>query len=77
MNMLYHTKSVTFWNKSTFSQTSSVQDIPVILKWHNLQSLNKALDFFIEKKIERAVLYLLAELAQKYKVATYEFLFSV
>ena len=48
MNILYHTKSVTFWNDGTFTRTSSVQDLPVILKWHNLQSLDKALDRFIE-----------------------------
>ena len=36
-------KSVTFLNEGTFTRTS-VQDLPVILKWHNLQSLDKALD---------------------------------
>ena len=38
-------KSVTFWNEGTFTQASSVQDLPDILKWHNLQSLDKALNF--------------------------------
>ena len=44
-NILYHTKSVTFWNEGTFTWTSSVQDLQVILKWHNLQCLEKALEF--------------------------------
>ena len=37
------TKNVTFWNEGTFTWTSSVQDLPVILKWHNFYSLKKAL----------------------------------
>ena len=38
-NNLYHTKikSVTFWNGGTFTQTLSVQDLHVILKWHTFQ----------------------------------------
>ena len=47
-NILYHTKSVILLNEDNFTWTSSVQDLPVISKWHNLQSLNKALYFFIE-----------------------------
>ena len=35
---------MTFWNEGTFTLTSSVQDLPVILKWHNFQSLEKALN---------------------------------
>ena len=51
MNSLYHRpKIVTFWNDGTFIRTSSVQGLPVIFKWHNLQSLDKALDRFIEFK---------------------------
>ena len=44
MNSLYHTK------KCDFTRNSSVQGLPDILKWHNLQSLNKALDLLIEFK---------------------------
>ena len=45
--MFYITvKSVTFLNEGTFTLTSSVQDLPVILKWHNFQRLKKAYDFF-------------------------------
>ena len=40
----YHSKSVTFLNEGTITWTSSVQDLPVILKLINLQSLDKALD---------------------------------
>ena len=47
MNSLYHTIKYDFWNDGTFTQTSSVQGLPVILIWHNLQSLNKALDLLI------------------------------
>ena len=35
---------MTFWNEGTFTLTSSVQDLPIILKWHNFQSLEKALN---------------------------------
>ena len=31
-NILYHTKKCNFLNKDTFTQTSSVQDLAVILK---------------------------------------------
>ena len=36
-----------------------MQDLPVILKWHNLQSLDKALDFFIELKLCKSDFYFL------------------
>ena len=39
-----------FWIDGTFTRTLSVQGLPVILKWHNLQNLDKALDLFIEFK---------------------------
>ena len=32
-----------FWNEGTFSQASSVQEVHVIFKWNNLQSLGKVL----------------------------------
>ena len=41
-------KRVTFWNEGL---TSSVQVLPVILKWQNFQSLEKALNFCMELKI--------------------------
>ena len=49
---LYRRKIVTFWNEGTFSLASSVQEVHVIFKWNNLQSLGKVLlhlkhDFFI------------------------------
>ena len=42
-NILYCRKSVTFWNEDTFTLTSFVQEVHIILKWNNLQSLDKAL----------------------------------
>ena len=36
-------KNVTFWNEGTFTLASSVQDVPVIFKWNDLQSLDRAL----------------------------------
>ena len=39
---------MTFCNDGTFTRTSSVQGLPVILKWLNMQNLDKALDLFIE-----------------------------
>ena len=38
---LYCRKSLTFWNEGTFSLTSSVREVHVILKWNSLQSLGK------------------------------------
>ena len=35
---------MTFWNEGTFTLTNSVQDLPIILKLHNFQSLEKALN---------------------------------
>ena len=32
-----------FWNEGTFSLASSVQEVHVIFKWNNLQSLGKVL----------------------------------
>ena len=58
--------------KVPFTRTSSVQDLPVILKWHNLQSLDKALDFFIELNFCKSDLYSLNSL-KKCKVAIYNF----
>ena len=69
-NILYHTKSVTFWNEGTFSRTLPVQDLPVILKRDNLQSLYKVFDFFIALKFCNSDFYFLNRL-KKWKVATY------
>ena len=52
---LYCRKSVTFWNEGTFSLTSSVQEVHVIFKWNNLQSLGKVLLHF--KKHEFCIPY--------------------
>ena len=41
--MVYIVYCVTFWNEGTFSLTSSVQEVYVIFKWNNLQSLDKVL----------------------------------
>ena len=37
--------------------TSYVQDLPVILKWHNFQSLEKALNVFMEFKFCKSDVY--------------------
>ena len=63
---------MTFWNDGTFTQTSSVQDLPVILKWHNLQSLDNALDIFIELKFCESDFYFLNG-GKNCMVATYIF----
>ena len=68
-NFLYHTKSVTVSNEGTYSRTLSVQDLPVILKGDNLQSLDKALDVFIALKFSKSDLYFLTR-RKKCKVAT-------
>ena len=39
--------------------TSSVQDLTVILKWHNFLSLEKALIFFMEMKFCKSDVYFL------------------
>ena len=44
-----------FWNEGTFTLTSSVQDLPVILKWHNFQSLEKALIYLWNSYFVRAM----------------------
>ena len=36
-----------------------MQDLPVILKWHNFQSLEKALNFFMELKKFKSDVYFL------------------
>ena len=69
-NILYQLKSETFWNEGTFTQISSVWDLPVILKWHGLQSLDKALDFFNKILYEQI---LLSEQSKICKVAAYKF----
>ena len=50
---------MTFLNEGTFTLTSSVQDLPVILKWHNFQILQKALNFFMELKFCKSDVYFL------------------
>ena len=53
---------MTFWNEGTFSLASSVQEVHVIFKWNNLQSLGKVLLHF--KKPEFCIPYVsLSELA--------------
>ena len=47
-----------------------MQDPPVIAKLDNLQSLDKALDFFIALRFCKSD-FLFSEQAQKCKVATY------
>ena len=61
-----------FWNGGTFSWISSVQGLPVILKWHYLQSLDKALDLFIEFKFCESDFNLLNG-SKNCMVATYNF----
>ena len=47
-----------------------MQDLPVILKWHNLLRLNKALDLFIEFKFCESDFYFLNR-SKNCMVATY------
>ena len=42
-NISYCRKHVTFWIEGTFILASSVQEVPVLFKWNDLQSLGKAL----------------------------------
>ena len=49
-----------------------MQGLPVILKCHNLQSLDKALDLFIEFKFCESDFYFLNG-SKNCKVATYNF----
>ena len=72
MNSIYHTKSVTFWNDGTFTWNSSVQGLPVTLKWHNLQWLDKAFGLFIEFKFCESDFYFLNR-SKNCMVATYNF----
>ena len=46
-------------NEGTFTLTSSVQDLKAILKWHNFQSLKKALNCFMELKFCKSDVYFL------------------
>ena len=48
-SILYHRKNCDFLKEGTFTLTSSVQDLPVILKLNNFQSLKKALNGIIEQ----------------------------
>ena len=71
--MLYITlKSVTFLNDGIFTRTLSVQGQQDILKWHSLQSLDKALDLFIEFKFCESDFYFLTG-SKNCMVATYNF----
>ena len=63
---------MTFWNDGTFTWTSSVQGLPVILKPHNLPRLDKALDLFIEFKFCEGHFYFLNG-SKNCMVATYNF----
>ena len=63
---------MTFWNDGTFTRTSSVQGLQVILKWQNLQSLDKALVLFIELKFCEKDFYFLNG-SKNCMVATYDF----
>ena len=49
-----------------------MQDLPVILKLHNFQSLDKALDLFIEFKYWESGFYFLNR-SKNCMVATYNF----
>ena len=49
-----------------------MQGLPVILKLHNLQSLDKALDIFIEVKFCESDFYFLSR-SKNCMVATYNF----
>ena len=49
-----------------------MQGLPFILKWHNLQSLDKALDLFIEFKFCESDFYFLNG-SKNGMVATYNF----
>ena len=74
-NIYITLKCVTFRIEGTFSWTLSVQDLPVILKGDNLQSLDKALDVFIALQLCKSDFYFLNR-RKKCKVATYN-IFSV
>ena len=49
-----------------------MQNLPIILKWHILQSLDKALDLFIEFKLCESDFYFLKG-SKNGMVATYNF----
>ena len=42
-NISYCRQNVTFWIEGTFTLASSVQEVPVLFKWNDLQSLGTAL----------------------------------
>ena len=63
---------MTFLNDGTFTRTSYVQGLQVILKWNNLKSLDKVLDLFIEFKFRESDFYFLNG-SKKCIVATYNF----
>ena len=42
-NISYCRENVTFWNEGTFTPASSVEDIPVIIKWNGIQGFGKTL----------------------------------
>ena len=63
---------MTLRNDGTFTRTSSVQGLPVILKWHNLQSLDKAFGLFIDFKFCESDFYFLNR-SKNCMVATYNF----
>ena len=63
---------MSFWNDGTFTRTPSVQGLPVIMKWQNLQSLDKALDLFTEFKFCESDFYFLSG-SKNSMVATYNF----
>ena len=42
-NISYCSKNVTFWNEGTFTLVPSVQAVPGIFKWKDMQSFGKAL----------------------------------
>ena len=43
MDISYCKKNVTFGKDGTFTLASSVEDVPVILKWNDMQSFGKVL----------------------------------
>ena len=45
MERLYHSKRCEYFNEGTLTMMLSVQDVPVILKYNDLQCLGKALDY--------------------------------
>ena len=50
---------MTFRNEGTFTLTSSVEDLPDILKLNNFQSLEKAMNCYMELKFCNSDVYFL------------------